>query len=406
MPRVQGVVTRDTGRDISELLNRLADEHGFDPIGFLGGAIAESSLNEHAARERPWPDVSYGLWQPAVKFLGPMVSGLARGGDGSVTDSSANRQAAREFCFDADRLATYVAPKYAALLQTWREPLEAWCRWNRPNAPGTANPNRSNYIAGLTEALAYALKETVVVTDLRGQLPTNSEAAYVARPLDGIRGVTLHYTEGPTSQTAADIARYQTSEAARAQTGNNTPFPGIAYTFLVDGTGTPNLCHDLSVRTWHSAALVNGLGRNLTHVGICYTGNQRPNEAQIRGIAEAIRWCQDQLGGRQLTIEGHRDPPYATQCPGPAWNQWLGEVLTELGRTAAPDARDPSNGFTIGEGFRSFLLSNPEWGRARMNELPMEGGAYLWTTPTAQHPKGSLLIYRAWLNAVRPVGWE
>jgi hypothetical protein len=141
-------------------------------------------------------------------------------------------------------------------------------------------------------------------------------------------------------------------------------------------------------------------------VGICYTGNQQPTEAQISGIAEAVRWCQDQLGGRQLTIEGHRDPPYATQCPGPAWNQWRGAVEQALSRTPSPDQTDPANGFAIGQGFRDFMLANPEWGKARMNEQPIEGGAVVWTTPTAQHPKGSLLVYRTWLNSVRPVGWD
>jgi hypothetical protein len=405
MTRVERVLTRDTGRDISDILNRVAEEHGFDPVGMLGGAIAESTLNEAAARERQWPDVSYGLWQPTVKFLGPEVPGLTRGADGAALDTPDNRQIGREFCIDAERLAAYVAPRYAALLRRWGDPLEAWCRWNKPNVPGETNPNRSNYAAGLQAATGYIRRETTV-RDLRGQLPTSNEAQYVTRPLDAITGVTLHYTEGPTSQAAADIAQYQTSEAARQQTGNNTPFPGIAYTFLIDGTGTANLCHDLETRTWHSAAVVGGLGRNMTHVGICYTGDQQPNEAQIRGIAEAIRWCQDQLGGRQLAIEGHRDPPYATQCPGPAWNQWLAAVQRELGRTPTAEQADPANGFAIGSGFRDYLVQHPEWGKARMNELPMEGGSYLWTTPTAQHTKGGLLIYRRWLNSVRPVGWE
>jgi hypothetical protein len=406
MARVSGVLTRDTGRDISDILNRLAAEQGFDAVGFLGGAIAESTLCEHAARERAWPDVSCGLWQPIIKFLGTDVPGLTRDPAGAAEDTPENRQIGRDFCFDAERLAAYVAPRYASLLRRWGDPLEAWCRWNAPSIAGVDNPNRSKYAAGLQAAAGYAPKETTV-RDLRGQLPTNSEAQYVTRPLDAITGVTLHYTEGPTSQTAVDVAAYQTSEAARPQTGNNTPFPGIAYTFLIDGTGTANQCYDLEVRSWHSAAVVNGLGRNLTHVGICYTGDQQPTDAQIGGIVEAIRWCQDRLGGRQLTIEGHRDPPYPTQCPGPAWNQWRGAVEGALGRTPiAVEQVDPANGFTIGAGFRDFLIGNPEWGKARMSELPMEGGSYVWTTPTPQHPKGALLIYRQWLNSVRPVSWD
>jgi hypothetical protein len=41
-----------------------------------------------------------------------------------------------------------------------------------------------------------------------------------------------------------------------------------------------------------------------------------------------------------------------------------------------------------------------------MDEQPMIGGAYLWTTPTPEHPTGGLLVYRAWLNEVRALGWE
>jgi hypothetical protein len=81
---MKSVVTADTGRDITELLQIAANHHRFDPIGFVGGAIGESGLNEHARRERPWPDVSFGLWQPAMAFLGSEVNGLTRNPNGTV----------------------------------------------------------------------------------------------------------------------------------------------------------------------------------------------------------------------------------------------------------------------------------------------------------------------------------
>jgi hypothetical protein len=71
-----------------------------------------------------------------------------------------------------------------------------------------------------------------------------------------------------------------------------------------------------------------------------------------------------------------------------------------------PGPADVASGFTVGAGFRRFLEQHPEWGKARMDEQPMVGGAYLWTTPTAEHPTGGLLVYRAWLNEVRALGWE
>ena len=114
---MKSVVTPDTGRDITELLQIAANRHGFDPIGFIGGAIGESNLHEHARRELDWPDVSYGLWQPAVAFLGPEVGGLTRNANGTAQDTPENRQVAQDFCFDAAKLIDYVAPRYARLLQ-------------------------------------------------------------------------------------------------------------------------------------------------------------------------------------------------------------------------------------------------------------------------------------------------
>jgi hypothetical protein len=168
MRRIERVVTRDTGRDITDLLNRAAEEQGFDAVGFLGGAIAESRLDEHAAREHAWPDVSYGLWQPAVKWLGREVAGLQRAADGIALDTAANRQVARDFWWDAELLTAYMAPRYAALLRKWSTPLEAWCRWNKPDMPGSENPHRANYVAGLRDAEAHLAREG----DDLGQQPT------------------------------------------------------------------------------------------------------------------------------------------------------------------------------------------------------------------------------------------
>jgi len=176
--------------------------------------------------------------------------------------------------------------------------------------------------------------------DLRGQLP--ERRPYNPRDLGAIVGVTIHYTDGPTHQTARDIAEFQISPEAASHTGAGEPFPGIAYTILVTGDGVPNLCHDLDRRTWHSAAVVDGRARNATHVGICYTGDVGPNPAQLAGIAEAIAWCQDQLD-RTLSVEGHRDPPYATDCPGPRWPAWKHDVLIVMQRPPTWEELEDAN---------------------------------------------------------------
>lgn len=160
--------------------------------------------------------------------------------------------------------------------------------------------------------------------DVRGKLPTNHEANYSQRDLSAIGGVTLHYTAGPASQTAYQVAQYQTSEAARGQTGNDTPFPGLAYTFFVEQDGKTSMAWDLNVACWHSAAS----GRNNTYVGICYAGDVAPNDEQMTGMAQAIGYCQKQLG-RKLTVEGHKDA-YSTECPGPQWPAWKQTVLNRI----------------------------------------------------------------------------
>ena len=152
---MKSVVTKDTDRDITEIVRVAAQNHGFDPIGFIGGAIAESGLREEAAREQAWPDVSYGLWQPAVAFLGPEIPGLTRNANGTVQDTEANRKRAREWCTDAAKLTPYVAKRYAALLQQFGAPLEAWCRWNAPAIPGVDNPHRPAYEKALAAAQDY-----------------------------------------------------------------------------------------------------------------------------------------------------------------------------------------------------------------------------------------------------------
>ncbi|MFN8556465.1 MAG: peptidoglycan recognition family protein [Dehalococcoidia bacterium] len=219
-------------------------------------------------------------------------------------------------------------------------------------------------------------------------------------------GVTLHYTAGPAGQTVREIAAYQTSPAAAPQTGTGRPFPGIAYTIVVTADGTPHLCWDLDTAVWHSAAVVGGHGRNLTHVGLCYTGDDGPNAAQIGGLAAAIAWVEERLG-RRLAIEGHRDAPYATACPGPRWPGWRADLeralatarggTAEHGGTAEP---------VVGAYFRDFLAVRPEWGRPRFDEAPFPGGVALWTIPTPEHPLGGLLVYRPWLGRVRAVAWE
>lgn len=152
--------------------------------------------------------------------------------------------------------------------------------------------------------------------------------SYLTRSLSEIAGITLHYSASSygTGKAAIEgIALYQISDDAIQQTSTGRPFPGIAYSLAVDAVGDVYLCWPLTTRVWHSAASVGGTSRNASHVGIVWLGNHAPTEMQVIGLARAIDWCERQLG-RRLSIEGHRDPGYATLCPGPAWPDWRGHL--------------------------------------------------------------------------------
>jgi hypothetical protein len=162
----------------------------------------------------------------------------------------------------------------------------------------------------------------VPLIDLRGRLPTRPGAKpYYSREIHGLVGATIHYTAGSPQASVEDVARYQVGSNAQEA------FPAIAYHLIIPAAGYVVLCHDLSTRVWHSGAVVNGVARNTSHIGICYIGNREPSLAQLAGIRGALRWCEQQLGRPLEHIEGHRDAPYATACPGPTWPFWRDEIL-------------------------------------------------------------------------------
>ena len=167
--------------------------------------------------------------------------------------------------------------------------------------------------------------------DLRGRLRTRLGARpYYERPIEGIQGVTIHYTASSPYASPDAIAAYQTGPSSHLE------FPAVAYTLLVDAWGTTYQCHDLDVRCWHSGAVVDGVARNASHIGICWIGSDGPTALQVEGIADAFAWCETQLGKR-LTLEGHRDS-YSTACPGANWATWRRDVERHIERWRTENA--------------------------------------------------------------------
>lgn len=156
------------------------------------------------------------------------------------------------------------------------------------------------------------------VVDMRGKLPTRAGATpYPQRPVALVTQAIIHYTAAPPERTVLDIANYQVTT-----TGSDL-FPAIAYHLFVEKDGTVVWCHDFDKRTWGSGEP----GANNIAVHICYSGNIKPNPAQLVGLRTARHFAEaSPLLGRPLAVEGHSDG-YATQCPGATWPTWKAAIL-------------------------------------------------------------------------------
>lgn len=242
---------------------------------------------------------------------------------------------------------------------------------------GYAGPAKAGEVSTyLRKILGPEEAQPMGINDLRGKLPRLTGnwpiMDYHPRSLAGISGITIHYTAAPAGQSVRNIAAYQVSAAAATQFGGQ-PAPGIAYTIVVTEDGTPNLCHDLDRRVWHSAAVVNGIARNVSSVGICYTGDVRPNPDQILGIAQAIVWCETELG-RELTLEGHKDPPYSTRCPGDAWPAgWRDELTEAVNRERNPAGPEPAPPAELPADIVNDILSGLDFPFARAGDAVNAG---------------------------------
>lgn len=353
LSRVQNVITADTKRDITTLINEAAERHGFSAVGFLGGLIGESNLHERASRERAWPDVSYGLSQPTVAFLHP-DSGLQlqRNAQGVAVDSAENRRLVRDWAFDAANLIPYTARRYAELIQRFgaTSPLEAWTRWNAPGRTLAENEKAQphaiqNYRRGLAEAEKYraggGTGGTGTVIDIRGTLPELGWGKkYGRRRLDQIIGSVIHFTDGPRNQSIRAVAEWQISDGAKGQTGTKPPqpFPALAYHYMVKGDGQPHLCHDLETVTWHAAEPANS-----ERIAICFTGKGAPTTEQINGMARAHVSAERTLG-RRLSAIPHKQV-VRTNCPG-NWDAWSGQLFREIERLRQPEPPPPTADIT------------------------------------------------------------
>lgn len=341
------VVTPDTGRDITELLQIAANHHGFDPIGFVGGAIAESSLHEHARREQPWPDVSFGLWQPAVAFLGTEVEGLTRNGNGTVQDTPTNRQVALDFCFNAASLIDYVAPRFARLLQEHGSPLEAWCRWNAPAIPGDRNPHQAAIRGALQRAEQFReTADTGAVVPEPDIIFVGAHSSNFAGGRGGIKpeAVVVHIAEGPMSAVDSFFNQVHSTPPGPTSAHFCVGQDGTLHQYV--NTGNTAFANGI-VEPGFTATLVSdnaGINPNRWTISIEHEGHSGDDvsDDQFRVSTQLTAWLfQNRLlnsGATGVAVDrahvlrhGDISPQSRPNCPGFS-NELLDRYITEVQR--------------------------------------------------------------------------
>ncbi len=87
-------------------------------------------------------DVSFGVGQQTVRWAN----------EGDHTHSVENVLYIRNLYFNPAYAINAAGRQVAGYWNTYRDDLEALCRYNKPAVPGASNPNRGNYIRGLEQA--------------------------------------------------------------------------------------------------------------------------------------------------------------------------------------------------------------------------------------------------------------
>lgn len=203
--QTSGVVTVDTGRDITALLNA----HSSRPVLLAALCIGESGLKEHAGREAGGCDFSYGLVQQSVCYPPKGIPGFTYPPAGQKAAASmANLDALKAWSWDAANVLADAGPRLDAYADVAaavlgpsdpRVPLAALCLWNAPNLGGGTTPqavlewmaenlprldpkhaaNRENYRRALAEAEQYRVKEEpvsfTIPKPVREEFPTGSD---------------------------------------------------------------------------------------------------------------------------------------------------------------------------------------------------------------------------------------
>ena len=141
---------------------------------------------------------------------------------------------------------------------------------------------------------------------------------YDLRSLNNIRRIIVHHTAGASNGSTTAIASYHVSKG----------WPGIGYTYLIDGTGR------IEQVNYHTTISYHASYNNDDSIGVSlkgsFVGSLQPPDVQL----DAAAWLISKLNG-ELNIEqvlGHKETEWAqqpdngTQCPGDTWELWRGRI--------------------------------------------------------------------------------
>ncbi|MFJ9558040.1 N-acetylmuramoyl-L-alanine amidase [Nocardiopsis sp. NPDC101807] len=171
--------------------------------------------------------------------------------------------------------------------------------------------------------------------------------------------VTLHYSEGPTSQSVRSIQNFHMDVRK---------WSDIGYNLLVDEAGVA-----YEGRGWNTLG-AHAAPRNVQGVGICFIGRDGMTPAAKRTVVELYdEACAK--AGRTLARKGHRDVS-STSCPGAnnyAW--WTSPDFRDIAGTNT-EGNDPLIGLrkgSKGEGVKALQVLIENAG-VKLTRYGVDGG--------------------------------
>ncbi|CAM4187480.1 N-acetylmuramoyl-L-alanine amidase [Nocardiopsis rhodophaea] len=136
--------------------------------------------------------------------------------------------------------------------------------------------------------------------------------------------VTVHYSQGPTTQTPRQIQDFHMDSNGWAD---------IGYNFLVDNQGNAYEGRGWLVIGAHAAP------RNTEGIGVCFMGRDGDATTAAKRTLRALYDDANYRAGRTLAQKGHRDIN-PTSCPGDDLYAWVKSGMPVHG-DAPPDQAPP-----------------------------------------------------------------